>query len=864
MTRNPLTLAARKTNITLIICCTLLGFAQPGMVSGQGLPPSTKLLATSEEALLTALDAQHMDEFGSSVAISGDIAIVGAEDEDNGGFGNSGAAYIFRRNQGGAGTWEQVVKLTPSDPAILDRFGTSVSIDGDTAVVGALYHASGGINDSGAAYVFRRNQGGADAWGQVTKLSASDAAENMQFGYSVSISFDSVIVGAPGTTAAYIFMRNHSAGDAWGEVAKLTPAGPDPGGGFGLSVALSGDTAVVGCETNAPGGLLNAGAAYIFNRNLGGGDNWGQVKKLTASDVEVEDRFGNSVAISGDTIVVGAYGDRLAEMNWVGSAYVFARNHGGSDSWGELTKLTASDPKEYDRFGFSVAIIGETIVAGSLFGLGPEGSSPGAAYVFERNQGGADDWGQVSKVVPSSYRDADRFGFSVALNADHLVVGATRAAPSGTSVTGAAFVFHRSGDTWTEVAKPVAPDASSFDRFGVVAMDGEVLVVGSPEDDHSAVGNAGSAYVFERNQGGADDWGLVTKIFAADPTDGAKFGTSLAIAGDTIVVGCPEDNPGGISSAGSAYVFQRNQGGMDTWGQVSKMTAADGAAGDLFGSVVGISGDTVVVGTPEDNHVEAEAGSAYIFARNQGGADAWGQVAKLTAADAASDDNFGCSVSISGDAVVVGASHDDHSGQDQAGSAYIFARNQGGADNWGQSKKIASGDPGPYEWFGSDVSIANDTVVVVAVLQTSVYIFRRNRWGADAWGEVDEIEAADVGAFHFGSSVRIFGDRMIVGCHVEEDLSGSAYLFERNQDGADAWGFVEKLTANDGASQNYFGRSVAITHHAVAVGAPQDDDGGPDSGSAHVFQLSTDNTEEIFSDDFESGDTREWSSVTGG
>ncbi len=808
-----------------------------------------------------------MDEFGSSVAISGDIAIVGAEDEDNGGLGVSGAAYIFRRDQGGAGTWGQVVKLTPSDPAIIDRFGTSVSIDGDTAVVGALYHASGGFYDSGAAYVFKRNQGGADAWGQVTKLSASDAADNMQFGYSVSISGDTVIVGAPGSTAAYIFMRNHTAGDSWGEVAKLTPAGPDPGGGFGLSVALSGDTAVVGCETNAPGGLLNAGAAYVFNRNHGGGDNWGQVKKLTLSDAETEDRFGNSVAIDGDTVVVGAYGDRLAEMYWVGSAYVFARNHGGSDSWGELTKLTASDPKEYDRFGFSVAIIGETIVAGSLFGLGPEGSSPGAAYVFERNQGGADDWGQVSKVVPSSYRDADRFGFSVTLNADHLVVGATRAAPAGTSVTGAAFVFHRSGDTWSEVAKPVAPDASSFDRFGVVAIDADFLVVGNPGDDHSAISNAGSGYVYERNQGGTDNWGLVTKVFAADPSDDAAFGTSLAMAGSTILVGAPGDDPFGYWQAGSAYVFERNQNGAEVWGQVTKLIASDCLIGHRFGSAVSLSDDTAIIGAPYNGHSGSlEAGAVYVHPRNQGGADAWGMIAWLSASDASPYDHFGVSIAISGETVIVGANGDDHSGYTAAGSAYLFARNHGGADNWGQIKKIAAGDPESEQGFGHAVALSGATAVVSTSDDPGeVYVFDRNKWGPDAWGEVKRISGTDVGvSTSFGSSVALSGNRLIVGAVDDSGQTGTAFVFERNQGGYNAWGLIEQFTASDAAAFDLFGDSVAISNHNAVVGTPQDDDGGPDSGSAYVFQLSTDTTEEIFSDDFESGNTTEWSSLTGG
>jgi hypothetical protein len=633
---------------------------------------------------------------------------------------------------------------------------------------------------------------------------------------------------------------------------------------FGNAVAISGDTAVIGAFVDDHSGLSNAGSAYVFERNQGGTDSWGQVAKLMASDGATQDFFGQSVAISGATVIVGADSNDHSGVVDAGSAYVFERNQGGADAWGQVAKLTASDAGYNDTFGFSAGISGDTAVIGAL-AADPSGiPDAGSAYVFERNRGGADAWGQVTKLTTSDAAAGDRLGFAAAISGETVIAGLSHDDHSSFVDAGSAQVYQRHGDTWTEVAKPVAPDASSFDHFGVVAMDADVLVVGSPGDDHSAVGNAGSAYVYERNQGGADNWGLVTKIFAADPTDGAACGTALAIAGDTVAVGCPTDNPGSVSEAGSAYVFERNQGGTDTWGQVAKLTAADGAAGDLFGSAVGISGDTVVVGAPEDNHAEPEAGSAYIFSRNQGGADAWGQVAKLTAADAAFDDNFGCSVAISGDAVVVGADHDDHSGHDQAGSAYIFARNQGGAENWGQLKKIASGDPGPYEWFGSAVAISNDTAVVSAVLKTSVYVFQRNHWGADAWGEVEKIAAADVGAYHFGSSVGLFGDRMIVGCHVEADLSGSAYLFERNEGGADAWGFVEKLTASDGVTQDYFGRSVAITHTAVAIGSPQDDDGGPDSGSAYIYRLSDQASEEIFSHGFELGNTTGWSSTVGG
>ncbi|MCH7922841.1 MAG: FG-GAP repeat protein [Nitrospinae bacterium] len=163
----------------------------------------------------------------------------------------------------------------------------------------------------------------------------------------------------------------------------------------------------------------------------------------------------------------------------------------------------------------------------------------------------------------------------------------------------------------------------------------------------------------------------VAKLTASDAAPGDFFGVSVAIAGDTAVVGA-QLGDGAVSDSGSAYVFGRNQGGTDNWGQVAKLTALDGAPVDRFGRSVAIAGETVVVGALGDDDAGGASGSAYVFGRNEGGADNWGQVAKLTASDAAGDDIFGFSVAIAGETVVVGASFNDHAGGTDAGSAYVF------------------------------------------------------------------------------------------------------------------------------------------------------------------------------------------------
>ena len=402
------------------------------------------------EVTLTASDAAEGDAFGSSVAISMDTAIVGARNDDDACLDNnvcsSGSAYIFERNQGGENNWSQVLKLTSSDAVRFDFFGGSVAISSDTAIVGAEGDDDAGAL-SGSAYIFGRNQGGGNNWGEVVKLIASDGAELSHFGSSVSIFGDTAIVGAyasdnagPSSGSAYIFERNHGGANKWGEWLKLTALDAAADDHFGDSVSIFGDTAIVGAYANDDAGL-SSGSAYIFQRNHGGMDNWGQVKKLTASDAELFDLFGDSVAISSDTAIVGALGNSDAgELS--GSAYVFDRNQGGANNWGQVVKLTASDTAEEDEFGTSVAISGDTAIVGATHNddacAGNNRCDSGSSYVFNRNQGGAHNWGERLKLTASDAAANDVFGTFVAVAGDTVLVGA----PTTLNGNGSAYIYY--------------------------------------------------------------------------------------------------------------------------------------------------------------------------------------------------------------------------------------------------------------------------------------------------------------------------------------------------------------------------------------------------------------------------------------
>lgn len=430
-----------------------------------------QLLQSGQVTKIAAEDAQISDFFGSAMSVDGDTVVIGAFAE-KGGVGdpiwNAGAAYIFERNQGGQNNWGQVAKLTAGDPGFMDHFGHSVAISGDTVAVGAPYENGGNgnpISDAGAVYIFQRDQGGANNWGQVVKVTAGDPQEEDDFGFSVSLSGDTLVVGAPG-------------------------------------------------EDGGPGDPMSyAGAVYIFERDQGGANNWGQFVKIAAGDIQSGDGFGSGVAISGDTLVAGSPtedGGPGDPRNWAGAAYIFERNQGGPDNWGEVTKLIASDTQTFDHFGWAVAIDEDTIVVGAPFEEGGPGDPwfvAGAAYVFERDQGGMGNWGESARLAPSDPGEGDYFGRSVAV-------------------------------------------------FGNIIISGSPNENGGPGDPLPL---SGAAYVFERDQGGAGNWGESIKLVPDDAEAADTFGSGTAVSSSGLIfIGASDgdvDGPPEVADSGVAYIF---------------------------------------------------------------------------------------------------------------------------------------------------------------------------------------------------------------------------------------------------------------------------------------------------------------------
>ena len=326
----------------------------------------------TQQTKITASDNNAGDWFGWTASIHGEYAIIGAYHDDANGM-ESGKAYIFKRN---GTSWTEQTRLFAPDGFMLQRFGISVSINGDYAIVGA----QGDNSFTGAAYIFLRDIDG--FWTPGPKLTASDGASQDWFGNSVSISGDYVILGAPGNNekafdagAAYIFKRTDMY--TWTELTKLTATDAATGDKFGRSVWISGDYCLIGAIYNDANGT-GSGSAYMFKRNPNT-DTWSQQAKLTASDGAQSDHFGYSVSIDDNYAIVGAIASD-ANATDSGSAYIFKRN---GTNWMEHIKLSAPDGQVNDWFGISVCISGEYVIAGAN-GNDDNGAQSGSAYMFKR------------------------------------------------------------------------------------------------------------------------------------------------------------------------------------------------------------------------------------------------------------------------------------------------------------------------------------------------------------------------------------------------------------------------------------------------------------------------------------------------
>ena len=832
----------------------------------------------SQEAYLKASNTDDEDQFGVSVAISGDAIVVGASFEDSGATGvngdqgnnsrsNSGAAYVFRREDG---EWSQEAYLKASNTDAADIFGARVAISGDVIVVGARNEngSSTGVNgeqnnsgfDSGAAYVFRRENG---EWSLEAYLKASNTGSSDQFGASVAISGELIVVGASneesiatgvngdqsdnsadnfginsGAGAAYVFQREN---ELWSQIAYLKASNTDDEDQFGVSVAISGETVVAstsfedgagrGLNNNAASnGAVSSGAGYIFEM----GETRGQPEFVVETEIDGE---------------VVEFTDQFefsrTELNGRREQEITIRNEGEADL--VISSLTV-DSASY--------LIEETVEGQTL----PPNTAATFTLVFSPT---------VVDENPANLRvnsnDPDENLVNLSLLGQGGFPAITLIDEAGNSFSdeveldfGNVFSGSVNPVSFTLRNTGIADLDLSFISQGTffLSVDQDVLEPGeeaqltlSFEPSFSGAHNERLELGFEG--GGISLFSLSVTGLAYTPLELAQsaylkasntdeediFGESVAISGNLIVVGAPRersvatgvngdqsDNSADESNgSGAAYVFRREN---EQWVQEAYLKASNTDEGDEFGVSVAISGETIVVGAPgEDSSATGvdgdqsnnltNSGAAYVFRRENG---EWSQEAYLKASNTGGGDRFGAIVDISGETIVVDAPGEDSSATgvdgDQSdglardsGAAYVFRREN---DQWSQEAYLKASNTDGGDSFGESVAISGETIVVGAFSEDSA--------------------ATGVDGDQSDNSV---------------SFSGAVYVFQRENG---QWSQEAYLKASNTDDEDQFGASVAVSEDVIVVGArcedsattgvngDQSDNSESGSGAAYVFR----------------------------
>lgn len=618
------------------------------------------------ESTLRADPAQPGARFGSAVALRDGTLAVGALGE--------GTVYLFRENDG---AWSLSARLRGRH----GQFGRSVALGGGRLAVGEVAPRG---EAPGAVSLYT-----APSWTlekTLTKETAPGRPGN-RFGESVALDGGTLAVGDPadgesaGAVSLYRFDRGSRGWTAPPQV--LTAPHPLAGSQLGAAVALDGNWLAVGAPTaNFP--WEGAGAVYTSRRETAG---WSSLRRLARGRL-AGDHLGAAVALDGGLLVAGAPAPVTADGR-PGAARVFRVAAG---VWTEAKAAPQPDNTEArDQTGFAVAVRGSRVAVAAVLG-DQGGPAAGAAWTFTCP---AQECGQEGETVVRDRATGQEVGVALASTADYLAIGAS---PGGApSPGGAVSVYRRAGKGWRQEARLTTPSVDAGtgppDGFGsAVALDGDTLAVGAP---NAQVGpSSGAVYIFIRRSG---SWEAQLPLFPQDPVGGGRFGSALALAAGTLVVGVP----GGGVSGGLVVIYQRLGSDWTRRSQTS-IVPLDALHGGEFGAALSLDGDTLVVGAPGNGLLGNDAGAAAVFTREAG---VWSRrFAFLTAADVQPGDRFGSSVVVNGPTLAVGAP--------SAGTTYVFQHDPGG---WSQAARLPSqGTSSPFGRFGAALSLAGGTLAVGA------------------------------------------------------------------------------------------------------------------------------------------------------
>ena len=756
---------------------------------------------------------------GTSVAVDGDYAVVGAIGDDIGG-ADSGVVKVFHSTTG-----ELLWLITNPSPAANDQFGYSVAISGTRLAVGATQDDTG-ATDAGSVYVYDLSTGTPTV--PVTTLNNPLPEATDLFGISVGISGTRLVVGANGdntgaSNAGSAYVYDLSSITPTVPVATLDNPSPAVNDEFGFAVAISGFRVLVASPADDTG-ATDAGSAYIFDLNSA--TPAVPVITLNHPTLTAGDRFGRAADISGSRVVVGAYLNDTGAGD-SGCAYVYDVSSGTPTV--PVATLNNPTPSLSDWFGRAVAVDGtRVVIAAALDNTGA--SDAGSAYVYDLSSGTPAL--PVATLNNPSPAVNDQFGGSLTISGTRVLVGAYLD-DTGATDAGSAYVYEVSSGTPTvPILALNNPGLAVNDQFGTtVAVSGNLMVVGAPYDDTGAA-DAGSAYVYDLTSGTPTMPIFTLNNPGAEVSD--YFGISVAISGQRVVVGAHGDNTGAVN-AGSAYVYDLSSGTSTV--PVATLNNPSPVLNDNFGWSVAISGTRVVAGAYFDDTDATNAGSAYVYEVSSGTPTV--PVATLNNPSPVAEDYFGGSVAISGARVVVGAQGDNTNAGD-AGSAYVYDLTSGTPTM--PVATLNNPSPAGNDYFGFSVAISSTRVVVGAVYDDTGATAAGNAYVYDLSSGTPTLPAVTLNnpspavSDWFGRSVAISGTRVVVGVMWDDtgaDDSGSSYVYDLLSSTPTVP--VATLANPNPGVNDQFGYSVAVDGSTIAIGSRYDDTVAYDKGYAYVF-----------------------------
>lgn len=751
--------------------------------------------------------------FGTSVAIDGDYAVVGAPN-----YLNKGAAFIYKFD---GSTWQYEATLTLNTPGKNLEFGHDVDIRGNTIVVAAPYaYAS-----IGAVYVFEKSP--SQSWAsasQVAMLYPSDNVHGQYFGTSVKLLDTLILVGSSGYGSSlnpiYVYVKPNGGWTNASETYRIMPTDYNHiEANFGQCLDVDNNILVVGAPYyNAPDSVYT-GAVYIFDLNQMADTTAHQVAKIMLSDTAALAYFGTDVAIQGDTLIVGAPG-----KNRSGRAFVYKLD---TNDWSNITQLAelSVNTQSSINLGSTVEIQGDVAFVGADKYLGQQG----AVYVFDSN-GNWTDMNPTATLTMSDGLYNSRFGSAIAVQGDKLLIGAYNR-DDIISKEGAVFYFPGTNNSWTtgtETQKISAPAKydNSYDFTGYsIDIDGNYAVVGAPGyKDHR-----GCAYVLKHD---GNAWNIIARLVSTDSNFTGKFGEKVAINHNLIVVSAPNDF--------KAFVYVKPQSGdwKDTTESAVLQPSNLSIAGN-FGCSISVYGDTIAIGDNQSDNF----GDVYIFEKpGSGWTGTINETYRVAGRNYAySYAHFGSDVVLTKNTLIVGAPEDNITPY-KSGSVYVFIKNS--SESWSNltlKAKILADSAQPNFDFGHALAF-DDSILAVSAINANdynglVYLYRVPGSGWQNDTAKFKIRPPESHIYvYFGQDLSLNHNNLLISSRFSYQYYGAAYLYQKPADSSfRAFQLKDTLIASDRQLQSYFGYAVGLDSNKILIGAYGQNANGPQSGQIYAF-----------------------------